>query len=86
MEGRFAVTDSRANSGPETLHSVLQPRPPRLRGTVEWEQVFFSAMSIAMLVVQVAGFVATYIFLAHTSQHALWPTPPAVPVVVELSQ
>jgi hypothetical protein len=86
MEGRFAVTGLPHNPRPEPLRALLQARPPRTRGTVEWEQLFFSGLSVAMLVVQVAGFIATYAFLAHTSERALWPTPPAPPVMVEISR
>lgn len=63
-----------------------QARPPRLRDTVAMEQLFFGGMLVAMLAVQMAGFVATYIFLAHSSgTEPPWKVSPA-PVMVEISR
>jgi hypothetical protein len=86
MEGRFAMTGQKipADSRLARVHRIPRPLPGK-RNAVELEQLFFAGMLVAMLVVQVAGFVATYIFLAQTSQHALWPTPPSPPVMVEIS-
>jgi hypothetical protein len=87
MEGRFAMAAPQipADSPLEQVHHTLRP-PRAARDTMAMEQLFFSGVSVAMLLVQAIGFVATYIFLAHTSEKALWPSPPPPPVMVEISR
>jgi hypothetical protein len=87
MEGRLVVRapQSTTESGLERVHPV-PGRQPTSRNAVEMEQLFFSGLAVVVGIVQAMGIAATYLFLANTSEKALWPAPPQRPVIVEISR